>query len=111
MTTNRRDPLLFKPRQLHSGGVYLGACHRASHLSVILIEVLVVDSLQFASGQDGKQLPTELQRVFNVAVRVVALRNILVFKGVRKFRVQLIDLRQRGFAEDCLLYTSDAADD
>ena len=68
----------------------------------ILIKVFIADTPQLCARQDGKQLPTDLQRLFDGAVRVIALGDIFRFKRIRKFGIELIG---------CLLYTSDAADE
>ena len=53
MTPGCGDKLFFQPRQLHPGGIYLCASGQgSSHLSVVLVEELIIDPLQFASGQN-----------------------------------------------------------
>ena len=49
---------------------------------VVFVEELVLDSFQLAAGQDVEQLPADREGFLNVAVGVVALRDILVFKCV-----------------------------
>ena len=42
-------------------------------LSVILVQKFVLDTLQLAAGQNGEQLPADIQRFFNIAVGIVSL--------------------------------------
>ena len=69
-------------------------------LGQILVEILVADALKLCARQDGKQLPANIQRFFNGAVRVIALRNIFRFKRVRKLCVKLIRVGKRRVAQN-----------
>ena len=63
------------------------ALHPALLFPVVHIQILVVDTFELASGQDGKKLPADGERLLDIAVRLIALGNVLLLKCIRKLRV------------------------
>ena len=71
-----------------------------SYLAVVFVEQLVADTLEFAPGQDGEQLPADVEGLFNAPVGVEALGDIDLLEFVGEFCIELVDIRQSCLAED-----------
>lgn len=63
MAAHSGDELLFEPGKFHARRVDLRLCQNASPLlSIVLVEELVVDTLQLAARKDPQQFPADTER-------------------------------------------------
>src|SRR5699024_10453938 len=69
-------------------------------LGQILVDILGLDALELAAGQDGEQLPAQVQGLLDGPVLVGALGDVALFKLVGKLGVQQIGGAQGGLAQD-----------
>ena len=69
-----------------------------SELAVIFVEELVTDTLELAARKYREELPADVERLFDAAVGVKALRDVALFKFVSELGELQIRIRQGGLA-------------
>ena len=70
-----------------------------SLLRQILFDHLGLDALELALGQDGQQLPAEIQGLLDGAVGGVALGDVALLKFVGELGEKLVVIREGGLAQ------------
>ena len=83
--------LLLYGEKIGFGGRDIQLCHRLCVLTgKVLVDELVLDTVQLVAGQDAQQAPAQIKRLLDGAVFVLTLRKEFRLKFAAEFEVELV---------------------